>query len=195
MAELNSATKLPERVRRIVLIGLMGAGKTTVGRILADRLGWSFLDLDERIESQNGRTVAEIFAQDGEKEFRRLERQLTAALASAEHIVLAPGGGWRCTAKTLLLFRPTPRFFWLQVSPEEAVNRLRMAPESRPLLAGPDPLERARALHDARGGRYAELGWPITTEARAPAEIAQEIMSIVGSRVHTHEPATNWKNG
>jgi shikimate kinase len=195
MAELNSATKLPERVRRIVLIGLMGAGKTTVGRILADRLGWSFLDLDERIESQNGRTVAEIFAQDGEKEFRRLERQLTAELASAEHIVLAPGGGWALYGKNTTAISADTAFFWLQVSPEEAVNRLGMAPESRPLLAGPDPLERARALNDARSARYAELGWPITTEARAPAEIAQEIMSIVGSRVHTHEPATNWKNG
>jgi shikimate kinase len=187
--------ELPERVRRIVLIGLMGAGKTTVGRLLADRLGWSFLDLDERIESQNGRTVAEIFARDGEKEFRRLEQQLTAELASAERIVLAPGGGWALYGENPTALSANTAFFWLQVSPEEAVQRLSTAPESRPLLAGADPLERARALHTARGARYAELGWPVATEARAPADIANEILSILGSRVDTHEPATDWKNG
>jgi shikimate kinase len=187
--------KLPERVRRIVLIGLMGAGKTTVGRILADRLGWSFLDLDQQIESKNGRTVAEIFAQDGEKEFRRLERQLTAELASADRIVLAPGGGWALYGENTTAFSADAAFIWLLVSPEEAVNRLRAAPDSRPLLAGPDPLERARSLHEARSARYEELGWPVATEARQPEEIANEILSILGSRVQTHEPATDWKNG
>src|SRR5262245_48497621 len=173
----------------------MGAGKTTVGQILAARLGWTFIDLDQRIEAKTGRTVPQIFAESGETEFRRLEQQLTAELASAEHIVLAPGGGWALYGENTTAVSESTAFIWLQVSPEAAVDRLRGAPASRPLLAGADPLERARELHSARSERYAELGLPVPTEARAPARIANEIMSILGSRVDTQKPATHRKNG
>jgi shikimate kinase len=172
----------------------MGAGKTTVGQLLAARLGWTFIDLDQRIEARSGRTVPQIFAESGEDTFRRYEQELTAELASAERIVLAPGGGWPLFDTNIATLSAQTAFMWLRVSPEEAVERLRGAPE-RPLLAGDDPLERARTLEKTRSARYAELGWPVETERRAPAEIANEIMNILGSRVVPSEPATVRDNG
>ena len=102
------------------------------------------LALDQRIEEKSGRTVPQIFAESGEDAFRRYEQQLTAELASAERIVLAPGGGWPMFDENVATISPNTAFIWLQVSAEEAVQRLRGGPE-RPLLAGSDPLERARA--------------------------------------------------
>lgn len=78
---------------RIYLTGFMGAGKTTVGRLLAGRLGWAFLDLDERIEQRAARSVREIFESAGEPEFRRLEREALAATFGADRLVVAAGGG------------------------------------------------------------------------------------------------------
>ena len=82
------------RVGRIVLIGFMAAGKSTVGRILADRLGWAFVDFDDEIEERTGLAVRDFFRIYGEQAFRELEAELTEELADAEHVVLAPGGGW-----------------------------------------------------------------------------------------------------
>src|ERR1700752_4683590 len=82
-----------ERVSRLILTGFMGAGKSTVGAILARDLGWRFLDLDEVIEANSHRTIAEIFRDYGEAEFRRRERQAVQQLSDEEEIVLALGGG------------------------------------------------------------------------------------------------------
>src|SRR5262245_21050626 len=115
---------LAPRVKRVVLIGLMGAGKSTVGRLLAERLGWTFHDLDTCIESRTRKSVAQIFMEEGEEEFRRLEQQLTLELASRDHVVLAPGGGWITRSETVRQLAPDSAVFWLQVSPEEAVRRV-----------------------------------------------------------------------
>ncbi|HEX6559056.1 MAG TPA: shikimate kinase, partial [Longimicrobiales bacterium] len=77
-----------------MLVGLPGSGKSTVGPLLAERLGWQFIDFDPLIEAEAGLPIRDIFALLGEVEFRRLESELTARLASTSHTVLAPGGGW-----------------------------------------------------------------------------------------------------
>lgn len=98
----------PAHLRRIVLTGFMGAGKTTVGRLLAARLGWEFLDLDVLIESRTGLTVPAIFATHGEAHFRQLESQALAASLGRNHIVLALGGGAPESLTNRLLIEQTP---------------------------------------------------------------------------------------
>ncbi len=175
--------ELPPRVGRIVLIGLMGAGKTTVGRLLAEKLGWTFIDLDSAIEERVGLPVRRIFTERGEDAFRRLEEQLTGELASSHHVVIAPGGGWITSQAVIATLPRDSALFWLKVSPEEAVRRVQGSGEERPLLtrAG-GPLAVARQLAEQRTATYAAYGIAVDTENRAPDQIVMEILSILGDR-------------
>jgi shikimate kinase len=139
-----------------VLVGLPGAGKTTVGRQAAARLGWPFVDLDEVIERREGRTVAELFAERGEAYFRERELAATGELRGA-HVpsVVAPGGGWVTVPGAVALLRPPGRIIHLAVSPERALARLgRAARRTRPLLRRPDPLAALESLLAARRQAY-----------------------------------------
>jgi shikimate kinase len=175
--------ELPQRIRRIVLIGLMGAGKTTVGRILAERLGWTFIDLDEAIAAHAGMNVPRIFAERGEQAFRSLEQQLTRQLASSDRVVFAPGGGWITSPGAIAEVPDDSAIFWLQVSPVEAVRRVQIEGFERPLLArATDPVHAAGELAQAREQKYAAHGLPIQTEQRTPADVATEILNKLGDR-------------
>ena len=103
-----STATAPAHLRRLVLTGFMGAGKTTVGRLLAARLGWDFLDLDAYIESRTGLPVPSIFAAQGEQHFRQLESQALAAALGRRNIVLALGGGTPEILTNRLLLEQTP---------------------------------------------------------------------------------------
>jgi shikimate kinase len=184
---------LPAAVARIVLIGLMGAGKTTVGQLLADRLGWRLVDLDREIEARIAMSVPQIFEQFGENRFRELEQQLTAELVSWSEQVFTPGGGWVVNPANARELPPDSAVFWLRVTPEEAVRRLRVERVERPLLRGA-PIERARELAAARQDAYAALGVPIETEGRTPAEIAQDIITKLGARLSLRGASEN-QNG
>jgi shikimate kinase len=127
----------------------------------------------------------------GEETFRRLEEQLTMELASAERMVLAPGGGWPLRQANVRALPPGSAVLWLRVSAEEAVRRLRGSGAGRPLLMQADPLARAAQLEAERAGRYAEIGWPVETEGREPGEVANEVQRILGDRVKPREPASN----
>jgi shikimate kinase len=166
-------------IRRVVLVGFMASGKTEVGRILAERLGWAHVDLDRLIEERAGRRVAQIFASDGEAAFRRLEARATAEVAARERLVISPGGGWITNPELLDALGPGTLSVWLRVSPEEAVRRAASAPGERPLLAGADPLAAARRLLEARHRHYSRAALSVDTEGVTAARVADLIQKQI----------------
>jgi shikimate kinase len=161
------------RPEQIVLIGLPGAGKSTVGPLLAGRLGFRFLDLDRLIEAEAGLTIAQIFEQMGEAEFRRIEAELTGRLASEPDLVLAPGGGW-ILRNTL----PAALLVWLVVDPDEASLRVGEFAGSRPLLQ-PDPLTRLKELLAEREPYYMRADITIDTTGKSPAHVADTVAAAI----------------
>lgn len=164
---------------RVVLVGFMAAGKSTVGRTLADVLGWDFVDFDEEIERRIGMTVPDIFLRLGEPHFRDLEAALTAELGCREQVVLSPGGGWITQPELLDSLCPGSLVVWLRLTPEEAVRRSLEDAVKRPLLAGPDPLARAEFLMAEREPLYRLADVAVDVVGKAPDEVAWEIAEMV----------------
>ncbi len=143
----------------LVLVGLPGSGKTAVGRRVASRHGAAFIDLDDEIEEAAGRAIPDIFAAEGEAGFRRRERSAVAALGPADAAprlrrVISPGGGAVVDPRNRWALYRGRRVAWLDVRPEVLAQRLRRSPVVRPLVLGPDPLGRIRALAAARERFY-----------------------------------------
>jgi shikimate kinase len=160
---------------RVVLVGFMGSGKSTVGRQLATRLGWSFVDFDEQIEAAAGATVEELFRTRGEAAFRALEAEVGEASLGRKQIVLAPGGGWSLAPGRLEGLPSDTLSVWLRVSPETAVRRATGHGRVRPLLAGDDPTGRARALLAERESVYRRAALHVDAEQAAPSALARMI--------------------
>ena len=168
-----------ETAAHLILVGIPGAGKSTVGREVARRLGWRFVDLDEEIVAREGMSVREIFAEHGETYFRALERAATVRLAhSTSAAVVAPGGGWITVPGLVGLVRPPSRLIWLQVSPSRALERLGDAVRTRPLLAGADPKAALSALLAAREAFYLQADHTLSVETMAASEAADAILPL-----------------
>lgn len=156
-------------------MGLSGAGKSTTGPILAERLGYDFIDLDLRIEVSAGETIAELFRRGGESLFRRLEAEATSEVRGLERTVVATGGGWMARRDLERKWDGCTRV-WLRVGPETAIHRLgRFAGSERPLLDDPDPLGVLTALLAEREPAYSEAELGVWTDARSPVEVAEEV--------------------
>ena len=166
--------------RPIALVGLMGAGKTTVAQVLAARLGGAMADLDQRIEDAGGTTIAELFAREGEAGFRARESAALAALLADPPVVLACGGGVVLDPDRRARLKERCRVVWLEVSPAEAARRASGSPGVRPLLAtGAPTLE---ALLRERGRLYGEVAeLRVPTDGRTPEQVADAVLAGLGA--------------
>jgi shikimate kinase len=165
-----------KRARNIVLTGFMGTGKTDAGLILAGRLGWTFLDTDVLVEERAGRAIADIFSEDGEAAFRRLERAACLEVAARREHVIATGGGTLLDSNNRAVLLMDNLLVCLTCDPEEIARRL-TGDQTRPLLAG-DPVERIRELLVARKPVYDALPHHVDTTRRTPEEVADEVLKL-----------------
>jgi shikimate kinase len=163
--------------RHVVLVGLPGAGKSSAGRLAAERLGAPFADFDAVIEARAGKPVPRIFAEDGEAAFRSLEAEVGKSLLDGEPSVLAPGGGWflNDTGRRSALGKGL--VIYLRTSPAEAARRLTGEP-SRPLLAGFEPVTRLGELLGSREAIYLEAHQRLTTDSLSVEEVAEGIAKL-----------------
>ncbi len=163
-------------VERIVLIGFMGAGKSTVGPVLARTLGWRFVDLDVEVGQAEGSSAGELIRSRGVERFRELESRAGRRVLRRRQVVLAMGGGWAAEPGHMDLIDEHSVAVWLRVTPETALARTRTARRSRPLLDVEDPLVAAQRLLRARTAHYRRSHITIDTEDRSPAQIVREIL-------------------
>lgn len=161
----------------IVLVGFMGAGKTTTGRLVADKLGVPFLDSDHVIEERTGRSIPDIFTSAGEPGFRELEHQVIAGLLAGSPAVLALGGGAAGHPRTReLLAAPGVNVVFLRVGFAAALDRVG-GDDGRPMLARPDLAE----VFQSRQEIYASVATlTVDTDGRSPQEAAADILARLG---------------
>jgi shikimate kinase len=163
------------RIANIALIGFMGAGKTSVGRLVAELLHFDYLDTDELIQSRTGRTITDIFARDGEPAFRALEQQAVGELAGLTKTVIATGGGLPANPENLTRLRTHALIVCLWASPEKIWERVRNQ-SHRPLLRGPDPQAKIRELLATREPFYRQADVLVNTDIRSAREVAQQVV-------------------
>ena len=165
--------------RTVALVGLMGSGKTSIGRRLAAVLGARFCDADEEIERAAGRTVAEIFAERGEAEFRAGERRVIRRLLGEPPHVLATGGGAFVQDETRALLNAHAVTVWLRADVDVLARRVARK-ATRPLLVGRDPAEVLAALAEEREGAYRQAHLSIDTgEAAKEATVHAIVAALV----------------
>lgn len=168
--------------RNIVLVGLMGAGKTTVGRLVAAQLGRRFLDTDDEIEADAGRAISEIFAAEGERGFRRHEAAAVRRVSALRGQVIAVGGGAVLDPSNVTALRATGDLVLLDAEPAELAARVR-DPGSRPLLAEAEDLTaRLAELRAVRDPAYASVSHVIDTSRLSPDEVAAEVVAWARTR-------------
>ena len=161
-------------IHNVALIGFMGTGKSTVGHALAETLDFEFLDTDAVIEARTGKTVTDIFAQDGEATFRVLEKQVVAEVSKREKLVISCGGGLAANQANLDALKKCSLVVCLWASPDKILGRVKHQTH-RPLLHDPDPLAKIKSLLAAREPFYRQADVMVNTEVRSIKAIALQI--------------------
>ena len=162
----------------VILVGLPGCGKTTVGERVAQQTGRTFLDIDLEIESREGRSISQIFAECGEAYFRQKEREVTEELRLVGNMIVAPGGGWVADPEVVALVRPPSRLIYLKVRPATALERLGPMRRSRPLLMRPDPLDELDRLLKARKAAYESADYVIDAELLSVQRVIDKVIEL-----------------
>ena len=165
-----------------MLVGFMGTGKSVVGKLLAERLGRPFLDLDRKIERVAGRAVAQIFEGEGEAGFRKREREMVREAAALEGHVVATGGGVMMDDENIRLLKGSGWLVCLTASPDVILRRTSAALQNRPLLGGGEPRERIEALLKLRAPFYAKADVAVDTSDRPVKEIVEEVLRWIAAK-------------
>jgi len=178
----GAAGRLCEEV--ITLIGYRGSGKTAVGRRLAERLGWDFIDTDQRVQERAGRTIREIFATDGEAAFRNLEAEVLDEACAGRRRVISAGGGAVLMRRNRKAIRAAGACVWLAALPEVLRRRIVNDEDSegqRPPLTGQPALTEIQQVLQARLPVYeATADYVVDTSERAVAEVVGDILALLG---------------
>ena len=178
----DSTPTLKQRLggRSLYLVGMMGSGKTSTGRPLAERLGYGFVDADAVIEQAAGCSIPEIFDRDGEAGFRGLESQVLSAISQRHSLVVATGGGvvtqpenWGVLHSGIVI--------WLDVVPDQLLQRLKADSTVRPLLQTADPEAALNALLNERRPLYAEADLTVVINDETPDVVADGILQLLPS--------------
>ncbi len=172
---INKTVNAPRAIRNLALAGFMGTGKSAVGRQVAAELGLSFVDTDEMIEARAGKRISDIFAQDGEPAFRKIESEVVAELAQRRDTIISTGGGLIVTPENLASLKTHALVVCLWASPEMIFERTRYA-SHRPLLQAAEPLARIRELLAARESAYRQADVLVNTEFRSIKEATQQVI-------------------
>ncbi|QNI98518.1 shikimate kinase [Synechococcus sp. RS9902] len=178
----DSTPTLKQRLagRSLYLVGMMGSGKTSTGRPLAERLGYGFVDADAVIEQAAGCSIPDIFDRDGEAGFRSLESQVLSAISQRHSLVVATGGGvvtqpenWGMLHSGIVI--------WLDVVPDQLLQRLNADSTVRPLLQTANPEAALNALLNERRPLYAEADLTVVINDETPEAVADGILQLVPS--------------
>ncbi len=163
--------------KNLVLTGFMGAGKSTVGKALAAKLGLRFVDTDEEIERRAGMKIAEIFQKHGEPHFRELERRVVEEVSKLEGCVIVTGGGVVLNKENISNLRKNGVIVYLHAEPEVIYQRLR-GDTSRPLLRVDNPLRRIKELMEQRAPYYANHDYMVDTSKLSVEEVVEGVAKL-----------------
>jgi shikimate kinase len=162
-------------IHNLALVGFMGAGKSTVGRLAAEQLQFNFVDTDGLIESRLGRAISDVFAREGEAAFRQYEKQVVAELAAQRGVVISAGGGLVLDPANMASLKTHALVVCLWATPETIWERVRTQ-SHRPLLQAPDPQAKIREMLAERGPAYRQADVLIHSGLRSPRELAQQLV-------------------
>lgn len=164
----------------VALFGFMGVGKSVVGRILAEKLGFTFVDLDEEIVKRKGKPISKIFEEEGEDIFREIEKSITHEITNRNNQVIACGGGTVINPENLCRLRNSSTLILLTAEPETILKRVESDGDTRPLLTVQNRLEHIQTLLKIRHPHYIHAAdFIIDTTGKTPIQVTKEILPII----------------
>jgi len=165
----------------LVLIGFSGTGKSAVSRLIAERIGWPLVDTDRLIVEKFGKSIADVFRDEGEARFRSTEHDIVVRACAGRKQVISVGGGAPVDPRSRSCMKDGNVIVRLSASPETIYQRLQTSPgaEDRPMLSGEDPLQRIRHLLAERSDAYAVADVVVDTERKTPFEVTEAVLDVL----------------